>query len=651
MTIHPMNYINNLFPKNIESVKESYVTHETFFKYKLQKIYNIPVAEQNYENVVKQLDDIGYDMQKIRQTYELITLVHPDKELRDVCEEYQLKIANLLIEHITTNSQIYQLYKNVEINIDIDTLTEQKRYYFVQSLIDMTNEGLHLPQNKLNVIKILKTKITEIGTLFDKNIQELQGSCIVSATKDEVIGLKDEFLKSKYNADTDQYQFGVDYPTYVHVIENCDNEKIRKELYYNFNKIAHPENQDVITDLIKARHSLATELGYDTYPDYELSSQMVKTGTRVNDFYDSINPKFQIKSDEELRTLKDYFNLKELHPWNVSYYINKYTKDKTGVDENVLKKYFPVEATFNRVLNIYTQFFGLKFEEIPKEEIKLWHNSIRIVKVTYLDTIIGNIVCDLYPRKNKYGHACCCPINVNTDSGEDNPALAVVIANFPKKYFRHGDVVTFFHEFGHAIHQLLGTSEMKTNAGCHTVTDFVECPSQLLEEWMWEPEILNQIALNDNGDPIPEDMLLAKIKHRHQFGGLFHIRQSMLGQVALSYYRYNMTNPEDRCKLWKNLTEKYQSELVYDESIDISTRFGHLYGYGCRYYGYLWSKVIAIEIFNVIKNNNGLLNPMWGKKYIDCIIGRGGSMDELEMVETFLGHTINFNGLDNYMNN
>jgi len=650
-----MDYINNLFPKAAKSVTEQYDTHETFFLSELEKVCNIPTHEQNYENVVKRLDDIGYTMQQLDQIYSLTTQVHPDKELRDICEEYHLKIDSLLIKHITTNSQIYQLYKNVEdnmniANIDINTLTEQKRYYFVQSLIDMKNEGLHLPQDKLDVIKTLKTKIAEIGVLFNKNIQESQDTCIVSATKDEVSGLDKNFLKSKHNAETDTYQFGVDYPTYLTVVENCENEKVRKELYYNFNKIADPENQEVITDLINTRHLLANEIGYDTYPDYELSSQMVKTSARVDDFYDSVNPKFQCKSDNELKILKTYFNLEELHPWNVSYYKNQYTKIQTGVDENILKQYFPVEATFNRILNIYTQFFGLKFEEIPSENIKLWHDSIRMVSVTYLDNVVGNIICDLYPRKNKYNHACCYPIGVNMNSGSEHPALAVVIANFPKTHFRHDDIITFFHEFGHAIHQLMGTSEMKTNAGCHTVTDFVECPSQLLEEWMWEPDVLRQIALNDNGEPIPEDMLLAKIKHRHQFAGLFHIRQSMLGQIAFNYYRRNMINPADRAQLWKDLTEKYQSELVYDESIDLSTRFGHLDGYGCKYYGYLWSKIIAIEIFNNIKNNNGLLDPAWGGKYIDCIIGKGGSADELGMVETFLGHPINFDGLDNYFN-
>lgn len=645
-----MDYINNLFPRTVEEIENLYQSHEKQFLNELEQVYNIPENEHNFKNVIKKLDDIGYTFSKFRQILELLASTHPEEAIRNMSQEYQLKIGNVLTTHISTNKKIYELYKNIEKTIDINSLTEEEQYYFNESLIDMVNEGLHLPEETLNQINTIKTKIIEIGTKFDENIQSPQNNRYVFAKSGEVDGLGKEFLKSKYDKDSDSYKFGVDYPTYKHVIDNSTNERVRKEIYYNFNKIADPENQEVLSELIETRNKLSKILGYSNYTDYEYAPQMVKTSQRVQTFYDTINPKFKIKSAEELNLLKTTYQLSELNPWDVSYYTNKYNKEFEGVDEKQLKKYFPVNETFNRILNIYTQFFGIHFEEIDKSEINLWHNTIKVVKATKNGEVLGHIVCDLFPRKNKYSHMCCFPISVNMKSGEDNPALAVVLANFPKNNFVHDDVITFFHEFGHAIHQLVGTSSMKTTAGCSVRTDFVECPSQLLEEWLWEKDVLKQIAIDKDGNVMPEELMDLKINSRHKFAGIYYIRQSILGQVSFSYYAYNMINKEDRDNLWKKLITEYQNELVYDSSIDLTSRFGHLYGYGGKYYSYLWSKMIAIEIYDKLKSNNGILDSEWGDKYINEIIGKGGCQDELKSVESFLGHPVNFNSLDKYFN-
>lgn len=635
-----MDYINNLFPITTTQVEELFQNGKKQFETNLQEL----LAEDFQLETLTKMDDIYYQFDKIGSIVSILNNCHPEKEIRDLSRQYETDVKNLLNEQLFMNKVLYQKIKGI--NPDLDKLSEGDRYYYENTVLDMEKNGLHLPDDQLENVKNVEKEIVELGSQFDNNIQELQSRQVFSVTKDQLAGISDEtFMKSHWNEEKQVYELGVDYPTYVMIMKHCDIVETRKTMYQNKSQLASPENNDVLDKLFATRHKLANMLGFDNYCDYELSSQMVKNSQNVIDFHDKIAPNIQEKSKNELQLLKNHFKLEEFAPWDIAYYTNKYNKEVNDLDENKLNTYFPVNQIFQKILDVYTMFFGLTFTEVPQTEINLWHKSVKIVNVFYNDKLLGNIICDLYPRDNKFNHMCCCAVNVNQESGETHPAVALVIANFPEDYFTHQAVTTFFHEFGHAIHYLNGTSKYKSQAGFNTKMDFIECPSQLLEEWIWDKKVLQTMT------SIPEDLIDKKIKYRHTFSGLSYIGQIILGQVSFHYHYQHMDNTEQRHAFYKEMFEKYKPDSKYDPSVDISTNFGHLYGYGSRYYGYLWSRMISIDMLNKIKSENGLLDAKMGRLYIDTVLSKGGSKNPFDMMKDFLGtDQINFNALDSWFN-
>jgi thimet oligopeptidase len=258
-------------------------------------------------------------------------------------------------------------------------------------------------------------------------------------------------------------------------------------------------------------------------------------------------------------------------------------------------------------------------------------------------TLLGTLLLDLYPRQGKYTHACqmtIIPTFMKNDE-QQHPGLAVVLANFPAPssekpaLLKLGDVRTFFHEFGHALHALLGATQVVSLSGTNTKTDFVELPSQLLEEWLWDKQILKRVSSHyQTGLSLPDDLIDRIVQLKNFSTGYFVQRQAYLAQVALSYY-----NAETEINVQHVMQQLYTdiiTHVAYPKEAHFYASFGHLYGYGAKYYSYLWSNVFAQDLFAAIKKE-GLTNQTVGKKYIASILKPGGTQNPTDMLVAFLG--------------
>ncbi|MCB1136481.1 MAG: hypothetical protein KDK78_09450, partial [Chlamydiia bacterium] len=359
------------------------------------------------------------------------------------------------------------------------------------------------------------------------------------------------------------------------------------------------------------------------------------------------------KAERELALLKG-----DLHPsvkldgdgrlqgYDLSFSKERYLKQALNVDEDKLSEYFPMQRTFDGLIKIYEAFFGLNFHRVDCPG--MWHDSVQMMEVKRGNKLLGHIAVDLFPREGKYTHACCSMIvpPYLDEMHEPAPAMALVIANFPKptaqkpSLLKHNQVRTFFHEFGHAIHAVCGNAELPTVAGYNTKLDFVEMPSQILEEWIWEKDILKMLGKHyQTGAAIPDDMIDAKISSQQVFTGLDTLRQMQYASMSLEYYKPG--KDKDTGDIARRIRSAILPGLAVSQETHSEANFGHLMGYGAGYYSYMWSKVFALDIFNAIRADKGLLNSNFGSRYIQQVIGRGGSCDPNELVRNFLGREPN----------
>jgi thimet oligopeptidase len=410
-------------------------------------------------------------------------------------------------------------------------------------------------------------------------------------------------------------------------------------------------------------------VGFKNFAELDLDSNMVKKLSTAEDFLNQLAARSKKKAEIELVDfLKDLPNgialdsSGKLQPWNFNYIKSCYKKKHFEIDEREVAKYFPVDKTLNSIFEIYQNFLGLKFE-ISKPEWA-WHEDVLLIKVydaqpDYLSKanqlsqkgrLRGYLFIDLYPRENKYSHAGCCvpmiPTQIKSD-GKIVPAVLAIIANFPKAQkdrpalLKFNDVNTFFHEFGHAMHDVLGATQMAGFAGTSVKTDFVEVPSQMFEEWMADKSVLKKLSSHyQTSDPLPDELIDKLIQLKKFDSGNFILRQCCLSFVSLEFFKDGkIKNPD---QIIKNLFSKYQPHLKFDDQTHFYASFGHLVGYGAKYYSYMWSKVFSLDLFYDIKKR-GLFDPEIGKEFAAKVLSKGGSVDPEKLLQDFLGRKPNQN--------
>ncbi|HEB41451.1 MAG TPA: hypothetical protein ENI08_00335 [Candidatus Dependentiae bacterium] len=616
----------------------------------LDQIIAIPDDQRTFANTANALDRVvGLSNAAIAEhIYEGLELLSPDEAVRNAAHSAVIRLRDFWVDQIMNNKKLYQAFKAyVEGNAKDESLNAEQRYFLAETMKDFKRAGLNLPDEKLKQVKKLQKELTVLGLAFSRNIA--QDNRTIAVPRAVLAGLEDDFIDNLKQTDDGLYILGVDYPTYFNVMEHCAVEDTRRQLHREFNNRAYPVNEDVLKQIITKRDELARLLGFSSYAQLDIDSQMAKTPERSRQFIADLIDKSQDKVKEEIErltaTLPASVELTadgKIKPWDFAYLKAMYKKEQFDLDERIIAEYFPMEKTIDELLDIYRQFLGVDFQEVPATG--LWHDDVKVIKVLSKDQgkLLGILLLDLYPRPNKYSHAAhLTVVPAVYESGKYIPDVSIVMANFPKStptkpsiLTRH-DVSTFFHEFGHALHALLGRTMLASFAGTNTKTDFVELPSQMLEEWLWDKAILKKISGHyKTGEPLPDEMIDKILKLKRLTSGSFVRQQGYLSLLALDYYKEGAQ--KDPYQIMKRLHEQLIKNILFEPANHFYASFGHLTDYGAKYYGYLWSKVFALDLFDEIKKH-GLLNPVIGQKYVREVIGKGGSQDPNELLRNFLG--------------
>lgn len=609
----------------------------------LAALIAIPQAERTFENTIMGYERAFDNYGNALGMSGFLSYVSTDKQFRDAANDLQMQISQYMVD-VATRRDVYKAIREyTDTNPRLDPVQAK---LVKEMLIGFKNSGMDLNDADLEKFKALNKEKAEYIIKFDKNIQEYKDPLAV--TQEQLRGLGEDYIQKLSKTDDGKYLVTLDYPDYVPFMQNADDEQARKELEFKFNRRGGQENVELLEKTLTLRREIARLLGYKNHAELRLEDRMAKNPKTVMAFLKDLQKKLKPlgkKEDKEMiayKNSKTGKNSRTLYSWESGYWSNKFRKENLELDSEKIKEYFPSQVVIDGMLDLFGGVFGITFEPV---DIPVWHPDVKAFKIK--DKASGELVAyfymDLYPREGKYKHAACFGL-VEGEEKQDGtyqiPFVAIV-ANLNKpsgdtpSLLKHSEVETLFHEFGHVLHNALTKAKYSAFSGTSVSWDFVEAPSQMLERWAWDPQVLKKISKHyKTGEALPDDLIKRMIAAKNFGAGGMYLRQDFFAQYDMSLHTADTT--PDTTKLYFELTKKIRGLPLTKGTIPQAS-FGHIMGgYDAGYYGYLWSEVIAEDFFGEFKKN-GIFNPETGLKFRREILEKGGTLDEEKMVENFLG--------------
>lgn len=512
-------------------------------------------------------------------------------------------------------------------------------------LTALKRSGAGLPDAQRREFVALQQKLTTEQNKFQANLGD--DTTTIAITAAQAQPLPPDFVAASLKKTADGgYTVPVNESTIGPFLQNETDAAARKAFYVAYNNRGGDANVKLLEDAIATRDRLGHLMGYPTWAAYVLADKMAGTPARVEGFLSQIDaailPKARQERDEDA-ALKG----SPLEQWDQTYYENQLRKTKYAVDQNEIKQYFPVQKVVDSVLGIYQELLGVKFTRV---NVPVWQSQVQAYNVADAasNKPLGRFYLDLYPRPGKYDHFANFPViprRVLPD-GTVRLAESAIVGNWPQPapgksaLLTHGDVETFFHEFGHNMAAVLANEPYETLTNGFR-QDFVEAPSQMLENWAWDPGILKRVSANvTTGQPLPDELVTKMIAARYVHYALLTTQQILYGTVDMKYH--TSKPPVDTTAMWK-ATVAATTPNGFVDGTHPQSEFGHLMGgYDAGYYGYLWSKVYAQDMFSRFKAQ-GLTSPVAGMAYRNDILAPARLEEPDQEVRTFLGRPMNPN--------
>ncbi|MBU8891341.1 MAG: Zn-dependent oligopeptidase [Bacteroidales bacterium] len=634
---------------NAGLVKEATEDSIKMAKESLAKIYLVKQEEQTFGNTMRALDDVFNELMKVNEVISLLAYVHPNDDIRNECLK-SIAVFGKFFNEISLSEELYNAVKAYSKLDEALELVGAEKKYLKETIEEFERNGFALPKEKRAELKIIQDKLSDLGIQFDSNISSYQDFLVT--TEEQIEGLPEDY-KNVHRQDDGTYKISLDHPSYVPFMKYSKSNEARKKLAKKYKNIASDKNLEVLKQIFIERVKLAQVLGYKTFAEYRTENRMAKTPQNVWGFENSLKAKVRKKAErdyDELLNVKQKYlkdeSINSIESWEASFYDNILLKEKYELDNLKLKEYFEVGNVIDGLFKISQHLYGVKFEQ--SERPSVWSEEVMFYEVKENDNLIARFYLDLYPRKNKYNHAAMFGMIPGKNiRNEYQIPTASLVCNFPKAtndmpaLMPHSDVVTFFHEFGHLMHDLLTKAELASQAGTSVARDFVEMPSQIFENWAWDYEALSLFAKHyKTGEVLPKELHSKMIAAKNVGSGLHVLQQIFYGTLDMTYHDKYDPNGE---KSTTGLVKELQNDITlykFQEGTHFEAGFGHLNGYAAGYYSYLWALVFADDMFSVFEQN-GIMNQKTGLRLKEIVLERGSTVDEMEIVKEFLGREPN----------
>ena len=491
------------------------------------------------DNTLRVYDDVLLELDAAGSQAGLIQVVHPDAKLREDAEQISQKVSALATE-LSLNRKVYDAIAA----LDVGGADAETKYYVQRTLRDFRLAGVDKDEATRKRIQQLRDELVLVGQDFDRNIRtDLRKITAKSAA--DLAGLPPDFVARHTPESDGTITLTIDYPDSLPVFSYAKNEDLRKRMYMEYNNRAHPANIAVLDKMIARRAELAKLAGYSDWADYITADKMVESAHNASAFIDRIVAASGPKAQREYAMLlkrkqQDLPGAAVVNAWESAYYSELVRKASYDFDSQAVRPYFAFDRVKQGLFDVTGRLFGVSYK--PVKDVPVWDPSVEAYEIWQNNALVGRFYLDMHPRPNKYNHAAQFGIRTGV-AGRQIPEAALV-CNLPggqpgdPGLMTHEDVLTFFHEFGHLVHALVsGRHQWIGISGISTEQDFVEAPSQMLEEWTWDPATLATFAKDyETNQPIPAS-LVREMRRASEFGKALNVRQQMVyARLSLSVY-------------------------------------------------------------------------------------------------------------------
>ena len=595
--------------------------------------------------VVTAWNDVQVALGNVFSAASLLSNVHPDEAVRTQAEAAE-QDAHRLQTDLSLDRGVYDVLAGV----DAGPLDDQGRRMLDKSLLDFRRAGVDRDEETRKRLKRLAERQTELGQTFSKNIRDGVGRLRVAPER--LAGLPDDFAAAHPPGDDGLVELTTEYPDYVPVMTFASDPELRQEMVTAFLNRAWPDNDAVLRELLEVRRETAEVLGYADWPSYDAEVKMIGSGPAIPAFIDRITELAQDSARRDFEVLlerlrQDRPDASSVDAVDKAFYSEVVRRERFDVDAQEVRRYFHFSKVRRGLLEVTGRLFDVEYVERP--DVPRWHDDVTAYDVvgelpgSTERGLLGRIYLDLHPRPGKYSHAAQFDL-VSGVTGRQLPE-GVLVCNFSTGLMEHDDVVTLFHEFGHLVHHVLGGHQRWARfSGVATEWDFVEAPSQMLEEWAWNHSVLATFATDEAGEPIAAE-LVARMRTAEEFGKGFLARTQMF--YAAVSYQLHAAVPDDLTAAVRDLQRRYDL-FGYVPDTHFQASFGHLGGYTSAYYTYMWSLVIAKDLFSAFDRDD-LFAPEVACRYRDRVLAAGGSADAADLVSDFLGRPYGFHAFEAWL--
>ncbi|WP_435139890.1 M3 family metallopeptidase [Formosa sp. A9] len=609
-----------------------------------------------FENTIEALEFSGQHLDRVTSIFFNLNSAETSDEIQKIAQE----VSPLLSEFgndITLNTNLFKRVKAVYDSRNTLDLTPEQSMLLEKQYKSFSRNGANLQDNKKEALRQLDKDLSKLKLTFGENVLAETNAFEMHITDEADLsglpdGAKEAAKQLAESKNKDGWLITLDYPSYIPFMTYADNRELRKKLAIAFgqkgfhnNKL---DNQDIVLNIAKKRFERANLLGYKTHADFILEERMAKNPETVFKFLNELLEKAKPAALKEFNTLetfaKELDNIDRLEKWDSAYYAEKLKQKLFDLDDEKLKPYFKLENVINGAFTIAEKLYGIAFEEI--NTIDKYHEEVLTYKVSDADgNFVSILYADFFPRPGKRNGAWMTVYKSQYKKNGDNsrPHISIV-CNFTKptkskpSLLTFNEVTTLFHEFGHALHGMLANTTYPSLSGTSVYWDFVELPSQVMENWCYEKDALELFAKHyQTGDIIPME-LVHKIKASANFNeGMQTLRQLSFGLLDMSWHG---VNPTEITNVKAHETEAFESTKLYPDVAEncMSTSFSHIFqgGYSSGYYSYKWAEVLDADAFEYFLEA-GIFNKEVATKFKNTVLSQGGTLDPMVLYKQFRG--------------